>query len=142
MRVELTFPVSLQFSSALGGGRCWALVSLWWRCRRRGLRPWRPACSARSPPFLAATAQRATQMQGIRRVVVGDGAVNLPTDQLHSQCMSWRTHPHVFDNYSANVMVGGKPMNLDLWETAGQDYDRLCPHPMRRQLSSYFAFLL
>ncbi|KAL6052276.1 Ras- C3 botulinum toxin substrate 2 [Balamuthia mandrillaris] len=72
--------------------------------------------------------EKVTKLDNVKLVVIGDGAVgktclliSYTEDRFDSQYV-----PTVFDNMSTGVEIEGQIINVNLWDTAGQEtYDRL-----------------
>jgi len=83
----------------------------------------------------------------IRRklVIVGDGACG-KTSLLCSFALGEfpkEYHPTVFDNYVAEIRLDDKPVQLALWDTAGQEeYERLRPMSYSKSHVILIAFAL
>jgi len=85
--------------------------------------------------------------RAIRRklVIVGDGAAG-KTSLLNVFAVGHfpeTYEPTVFDNYVTEIELDGKPVQLALWDTAGQEeYERLRPLSYSKPISSLSHFQL
>ncbi|XP_038617242.1 rho-related GTP-binding protein RhoU [Tachyglossus aculeatus] len=92
---------------------------------------WRPGgCEGPPVPPRRRPRRGAAEARGLKCVLVGDGAVGKTSLVVSYTTNGYPTDyiPTAFDNFSAVVSVDGRPVKLQLCDTAGQDeFDKLRP---------------
>lgn len=110
-------------SGCLCGSCCWTSAFSLWRARQLGQHPGSPWSNDDA------------YVQAIQHVVVG-GVGKTCLDQWHDQLIFCRIHPHYLWLLFCQCYGRWKIAKSGLVDSAKQEDDTLCPHPLHKQMYS------